>query len=137
MKLIQTGFLVGLVLTLVGCSTTNSNPYKASTTNVLTVQNALKPTNTKVQLGNFALANGVTEELTCRMLGPVNVAPGKNLTTFIKESFQEELFLNLHAVDKFTRDNNITYTILASKFIQKNNIMIMIIIIIIILELVS
>jgi len=93
MNLLKTGLLVGLALALVGCSTTNSNPYKASTTNVLTVQNALKPTNTKVQLGNFALANGVTEELTCRMLGPVNVAPGKNLTTFIKESFQEELFL--------------------------------------------
>ena len=93
MYLLKTGLLVGLALVLVGCSTTNSNPYKASTTNVLTVQNALKPTNTKVQLGNFALADGVTQELTCRLLGPVNVAPGKNLTTFIKESFQEELFL--------------------------------------------
>ena len=93
MKLLKTGLLVILGLALVGCSTTNSNPYKASTTNVLTVQAALKPTNAKLQLGNFALANGVTEELLCRMLGPVNVAPGKKLTTFIKESFQEELFL--------------------------------------------
>jgi hypothetical protein len=93
MKIIKLVFTIGALTFLVGCSTTNSNPYKASTTNVLTVQNALKPTNTKVQLGNFALANGVTEELVCRMLGPVNVAPGKNLTTFIKESFQEELFL--------------------------------------------
>lgn len=78
---------------IVGCSTTNSMPYKASTNNIIVLQNNLKPTNTKVTLGNFSLANGVEEELMCRLLGPVKVAPGKTLSTFIKEAFQEELFL--------------------------------------------
>lgn len=78
---------------IVGCSTTNSMPYKASTNNIIALQNNLKQTNTKVTLGNFSLANGVEEELMCRLLGPVKVAPGKTLSTFIKEAFQEELFL--------------------------------------------
>lgn len=29
----------------------------------------------------------------CRLMGPVKVAPGKTMSTFIKEAFQEELFL--------------------------------------------
>ncbi len=85
--------LFAAALVLVGCSTTNSIPYKASTSNVITLQNSLKQANTKVNLGAFSLANGVEEELMCRLMGPVKVAPGKSLTTFIKEAFQEELFL--------------------------------------------
>jgi len=57
------------------------------------LQNTLKQSNTKVTLGNFSLANGVNEELMCRLMGPVKVAPGKTLSTFVKEAFQEELFL--------------------------------------------
>jgi hypothetical protein len=60
---------------------------------VIALQNSLKQTNTKVSLGNFALANGVDEEMLCRMMGPVKVAPGKSLSTYIKEAFQEELFM--------------------------------------------
>jgi hypothetical protein len=78
---------------MVGCSTTNSIPYKASTSNVITIQNTLKASNTKVTLGTFSLSNGVEEELMCRLMGPVKVAPGKTMSTFIKEAFQEELFL--------------------------------------------
>lgn len=85
--------ILAAVAVMVGCSTTNSIPYKASTSNVITLQNNLKQTNTKVTLGTFSLANGIDEELMCRMLGPVKVAPGKTLSTFIKEAFQEELFL--------------------------------------------
>ncbi len=68
-------------------------PYKASTNNIIALQNNLKQTNTKVTLGSFSLAAGVEEELMCRLLGPVKVAPGKTLSAFIKEAFQEELFL--------------------------------------------
>lgn len=92
-NLIKTGLIVAASVLFVGCSTTNSIPYKASTSNVITIQNALKADNTKVTLGTFSMANGVTEELTCRLLGPVKVAPGKTMSTFIKEAFQEELFL--------------------------------------------
>jgi hypothetical protein len=86
--------LIVIFSTLIaGCSTTNSIPYKASTTNVITLQNNLKASNTKVTLGSFSMASGVTEELMCRLMGPVKVAPGKTLSTYIKEAFQEELFL--------------------------------------------
>ena len=78
---------------MVGCSTTNSIPYKASTSNVITIQHTLKASNTKVTLGTFSLSNGVEEEMMCRLMGPVKVAPGKTMSTFIKEAFQEELFL--------------------------------------------
>jgi hypothetical protein len=82
-----------LCVYLVGCSTTNSIPYKASTTNVVTLQNLLKPSNSKVSIGEFTVANGVDQEVNCRLLGPVKVAPGKSPAVFIKEAFQEELFL--------------------------------------------
>jgi hypothetical protein len=85
--------VIATVALLAGCSTTNSIPYKASTNNVITLQNTLKASNTKVTLGTFSMANGVTEELLCRLMGPVKVAPGKTMSTFIKEAFQEELFL--------------------------------------------
>lgn len=87
--------LIAMLITMIlsGCATTNSIPYKASTTNIISLQNTMKPQNTKVSVGSFSLANGVEEDLTCRMLGPVKVAPGKSLTTFIKEALQEELFL--------------------------------------------
>ena len=88
------GFCVIIsAVVLAGCSTTNSIPYKASTSNVITLQNTLKQANAKVTLGTFSLANGVEEELLCRLMGPVKVAPGKSLSTYIKEAFQEELFL--------------------------------------------
>lgn len=87
------GLLMVALLTMGGCSTINSIPYKASTSNVISLQNTFKNTNTQVALGSFALAQGINEELMCRMLGPVKVAPGKSLSTFIKEAFQEELFL--------------------------------------------
>ena len=92
-NLVKTGMLLAAVALLAGCSTTNSIPYKASTNNVITLQNTLKASNTKVTLGTFSMANGVTEELMCRLMGPVKVAPGKTMSTFIKEAFQEELFL--------------------------------------------
>lgn len=90
---LKNGLLALAAVLVAGCSTTNSIPYKASTSNVISLQNTMKQNNTKVSLGTFSMANGVDEEMMCRMLGPVKVAPGKTLSTFIKEAFQEELFL--------------------------------------------
>jgi|AntAceMinimDraft_12_1070368.scaffolds.fasta_scaffold95635_2 hypothetical protein len=92
-NMLKVGTLIAAVALLAGCSTTNSIPYKASTSNVITIQNTLKASNTKVTLGTFSLSNGVEEELLCRLMGPVKIAPGKTMSTFIKEAFQEELFL--------------------------------------------
>jgi len=93
LKISKISAITFAVFVIVGCSTTNSIPYKASTSNVITIQNTLKASNTKVTLGAFSLSNGVEEELMCRLMGPVKVAPGKTMSTFIKEAFQEELFL--------------------------------------------
>lgn len=82
---------IGMVLT--GCETTNSTPYKASTANVISIQQAMQNQGKKVSLGNISLAPGVEESPLCRLNGPVKVAPGKTIPAYIKEAFQEELFM--------------------------------------------
>ena len=83
---------MALLLGLSGCETTNSIPYKASTANVIAIQQNLKAENKKVSVGNIAMAPGVEESPLCRLMGPVKVAPGKSLPQYIKDAFQEELF---------------------------------------------
>lgn len=84
---------ISLVSLLTACSTTNSVPYKSSTANVIAIQNALKSSGKKLSVGTFKAAAGVDENLACRLMGPINVAPGKTFSTYIQEAFQEELFL--------------------------------------------
>lgn len=81
-----------LILGIAGCETTNSIPYKASTSNVITIQQNLKAEDKKVSVGNISMAPGVEESPLCRLMGPVKVAPGKSLPQYIKDAFQEELF---------------------------------------------
>ncbi len=78
---------------LSGCETTNSIPYKASTANVIALQQALQAQGKKVSVGSVAMAPGLEESPMCRLMGPVKVAPGKTLPAYIKEALQEELFL--------------------------------------------
>ncbi|MBB5460714.1 hypothetical protein [Paraburkholderia sp. Cpub6] len=76
---------------LSGCQTTNSAiPYEVSTENVLAIQSGLQTK--KVSVSSVSLAQGVSENLMCRMNGDVVVSPGKTLSQFIKDSFQKELF---------------------------------------------
>ena len=82
-----------LALLVSACSTTNSIPYKASTGNVIAIQNSLSPSNAKVSVGSFQVAGGVNQDLTCRLMGPISVAPGKTIPAYIEEALQEELFL--------------------------------------------
>jgi hypothetical protein len=84
--------VAGSLVLLAGCETTNSIPYKASTTNILAIQQSLGAGSKKVSVGTIAAAPGVDENLTCRLMGPVKVAPGKTLPQYIKEAFMEELF---------------------------------------------
>lgn len=81
------------VTLLSGCETTNSIPYKASTANVIAIQQTLQAQGKKVSVGNIVMAPGLEESPMCRLMGPVKVAPGKTLTTYIKEAWQEELFM--------------------------------------------
>ena len=76
-----------------GCETTNSIPYKASTETVISIQQTMQAQGKKVSLGKVAFAPGVEESPTCRLLGPVKVAPGKTPSQYIKDAFQEELFM--------------------------------------------
>ena len=80
-------------LVLSGCETTNSIPYKASTANVISIQQKLQTQGKKVNIGLFTLAPGVEENLLCRLNGPVKVVPGKSLSQYIRDAFQEELFI--------------------------------------------
>jgi len=82
-----------LSLSVFGCSTTNSIPYKASTANVISIQRMLQSQGKKVSIGTITSAPGVEDAPMCRLMGPVVVAPGKSLPQYIKDAFQEELFL--------------------------------------------
>ena len=83
----------GALLLLSGCATTNSIPYKASTANIISIQQSLEAQGKKVRLGDVSTAEGVEESPNCRLFGPVVVAPGKTLAQYIKDAFQEELFM--------------------------------------------
>jgi hypothetical protein len=80
----------GFVLT--GCETTSSIPYTSSTENVLQFQSALSQSDVKVKLGSFAESESIGE-LTCRLLGPIDVSRGKTRAEYIKDAMQTELFL--------------------------------------------
>ena len=92
-KTVKLFAIVAVIAAISGCSTTNSIPYKASTSNVIFIQNTFQSKGVKVSVGSFSMGAGVEENLLCRLMGPVTVAPGKGLSTYIKEALQEELFL--------------------------------------------
>lgn len=91
-KLFLFVLVFGFTLMLAGCETTNSIPYKASTTNIIAIQQSLSSQGKKVSVGTIEMAPGVEESPICRLMGPVVVAPGKTLPQYIKEAFTEELF---------------------------------------------
>lgn len=75
-----------------GCSTTSGGAqYKASTQNVLHMQEHLE--NAKVRLLGFTAAAGVDDSHWCRAVGPLTIGGGKTPTQFIHDAMQEELFL--------------------------------------------
>lgn len=84
---------LAIAIALSGCETTNSIPYKASTSNVISLQQKLQTQGKKVSVGNIVSAAGVVDNPMCRLMGPVKVSPGKTLPQYIKEAFQEELFM--------------------------------------------
>src|SRR6056297_1645211 len=93
MNLISRFFLLGALALAAGCETTNSIPYNPSTENVIAIQSAVAADEDRMRLGSFAMAQGVDEEPLCRLMGPVRVAPGKSMPDYIRDAFQQELFL--------------------------------------------
>lgn len=93
MKTTKTMIAIAATIILSGCETTNSIPYKASTSNVISIQQKLQPQGKKVSVGSVTSAAGVADNPMCRLMGPVKVAPGKSLPQYIKDALQEELFM--------------------------------------------
>ena len=93
MKILGLLSIVLVTTVLSGCSTTNSMPYKASINNVVSIQQSLKSEGKFVSVGSITPASGVNESITCRLMGPVKVSPGKSLSQYVKDAFQEELFM--------------------------------------------
>jgi len=89
-KIILAGLAIS-AMAFAGCETTSSRPYSASTKNIIAFQKAV-PTGSSVSVSQFQAAADVDMELTCRLLGALEVAPGKTATQFIEDAFQEELF---------------------------------------------
>jgi hypothetical protein len=79
-------------LLLGACETTTSLPYQVSTQNVITAQSAAKASNAKVTLGAFTAAAGAKKP-NCRLMGEVDVAPGKSIEVYIRDALQSELFM--------------------------------------------
>lgn len=79
-------------LSLAACETTSSRPYTPSTANILAFQSALKSSDAKVQVAPFTMAAGVSEDMTCRALGSLEVAPGKTAREFVEGALRDELF---------------------------------------------
>ncbi|MFN3312098.1 MAG: hypothetical protein ACK46Q_01350 [Hyphomonas sp.] len=79
-------------LSLCACETTSSRPYTPSTSNIMAFQSALKASDAKVQVAPFTMAAGVSENMTCRALGSLEVAPGKTAREFVEGAMRDELF---------------------------------------------
>ena len=83
----------GVVL-ISGCSTTSSPvQYKASTKNVVAIEDYVRESAAKVKTSDFTSAPGVEGSPWCRANGPVSFGSGKTAAQFIQEALQEELFL--------------------------------------------
>jgi len=94
---------VSLLVALIGCETTNSVPYKASIDNVVSIQEVLSVSGKKVKLGEFTISSEADKDLMCRLMGPVRATPGKTIQEYIRDAFQEELFLaQAYATDAST-----------------------------------
>ncbi|MGY6662318.1 MAG: hypothetical protein ACXIVO_08350 [Glycocaulis sp.] len=78
-------------IVLAACESTSSLPYQPSTQNVLAAQRALASSDANLSVGAFSAADGVGKP-TCRLMGQLDIAPGKDVATFIRDAFEAELF---------------------------------------------
>ena len=78
-------------LALAACDTTSSIPYKASTRNIITIQETFDDSS-KVTIASVAYPSGYKPDLLCRLLGDVDVGNGQSIPEYIQSAFEEELF---------------------------------------------
>lgn len=83
--------LLGVVAS--GCSTVSSvAQYKASTKNVIAIQDQVGTSAKKVKLAEFTSAPGI-DGSWCRAVGPISLGSAKTFGQFVHEALQEELFM--------------------------------------------
>ena len=87
--------IILVLVVFTACDTTSSIPYKASTTNVVSIQKKLSP-DTKISVSSVSYASGYKPDLLCRLLGELDVGNGKSIPEYIKSAFEEEIFLAGH-----------------------------------------
>jgi hypothetical protein len=76
-----------------GCSTVSSvAQYKASTKNVIAIQDQVGGSNKKVKLTDFTSAPNI-DGSWCRAVGPISLGSSKNFGEFVHEALHEELFM--------------------------------------------
>jgi len=76
------------------CSTTSGGmPYKASTRNVISIQDWAGDSKAQVKLSDFTAGADVSSTMWCRANGPVTIGAGVTPAQFIHDALQEELFM--------------------------------------------
>lgn len=87
---VKIGIIAGFGAFLTGCETTNAIPYKASSSNVATIQTNLEE-NKELAIGDVTMSS--TTSLMCRLNGDIIVYPGKTIPEYVKDAFLEELIM--------------------------------------------
>lgn len=83
--------LFGVVVS--GCSTVSSvAQYKASTKNVIAIQDQVGKSEKKINLADFTSAPDI-DGSWCRAVGPISLGSNKTFGQFVHEALQEELFM--------------------------------------------
>ena len=90
-NIVSYSILLISVFALSACDTTSSIPYKASTQNIMTIQEILSEED-KVGVSSVSYSAGYEPDLLCRLLGDVDVGNGQSIPEYIKAAFEEELF---------------------------------------------
>lgn len=85
--------MVAMTFILSGCETTKIIPYKASTANVIAIQQSLQIQDKKASIAEPMLASRIEESPLCQLNESVKVALGKSLSQYIKDAFQKDLFM--------------------------------------------
>jgi len=92
MKLRTIMAIAASTFVLAACETSsNVMSYQASTQNVITAQSILRDAGATVSVGSFTAADSVQKPM-CRMDGRLDIAPGVDIQTYVRNALQTELF---------------------------------------------
>lgn len=87
------GVMACAILLVSGCASINALPYSVSTQNVIEIKDRWGDLNKKVKLSNFTASPNAGGPINCRLVGPIDPTPGKTIPQYIRDAFQDELYL--------------------------------------------